>query len=175
MAASAKVGVAIADPQLAPAAGRARVDPRRLRRRAPSSTDERLRPQVEAVAGERSVRGRLVRRRRLRAADGRRAARAVPYAWPTSWPVLYTSGTSGRPKGVVHSAQAAPEIMEMTQDMLAGMWGYRPDDVHLAAGPLYHAGPVGLRNVTLYVGGTVVLMEAWDAARVPRSWSRPTG
>ncbi len=32
------------------------------------------------------------------------------------------------------------------------MWGYRPDDVHLAAGPLYHAGPSGYANITLYVG-----------------------
>jgi long-chain acyl-CoA synthetase len=45
------------------------------------------------------------------------------------------------------------------------MWGYREDDVHLAAGPMYHAGPWGYANSTLYMGGTVVLMDRWDASR----------
>jgi long-chain acyl-CoA synthetase len=88
---------------------------------------------------------------------------AGPFTWPTSWPVIYTSGTSGRPKGVVHGTQGDPAIMEMTHDMLAGMWGYRPDDIHLAAGPLYHAGPWGYANLTVYTGGTVVVMDGWDA------------
>jgi len=84
------------------------------------------------------------------------------YAWPTSWPVLYTSGTSGRPKGVVHGAQADPAIMRMAQDALSSMWGYTPDDIHLVAGPMYHAGPAGYANMTLYLGGTVVVMDTWS-------------
>jgi acyl-CoA synthetase (AMP-forming)/AMP-acid ligase II len=125
-------------------------------------SDERLRPQVEAVAGERAV--PVVW---FGPNDPLAGAPADPvaYRWPVAWPVLYTSGTSGRPKGVVHNATAAPELMAMTQDGLAAMWGYREDDVHLAAGPMYHAGPWGYANSTLYMGGTVVLMERWDASR----------
>ena len=95
-------------------------------------------------------------------------AEPVPYAWPSSWPVIYTSGTSGRPKGVVHGSLASPEIMEMAQEGIVALWGYRSSDTHLVAGPLYHAGPAGYCNTTLFVGGTVVLMDQWD----PREFLR---
>src|SRR3954469_12690294 len=61
-------------------------------------TDERLRPQVEAVAGERSV--PVVWFGPNDPLEGA-PADPVAYRWPVAWPVLYTSGTSGRPKGVV--------------------------------------------------------------------------
>jgi long-chain acyl-CoA synthetase len=78
--------------------------------------------------------------------------------------MLYTSGTTGRPKGVSRSAasaaaQAAAGMARMN------MYGYRPgEDLHLCTGPLYHAAPLGFSlSLPLGQGCGVVLMDAWDA------------
>jgi len=76
--------------------------------------------------------------------------------------MIYTSGTTGRPKGVIHPTMD-PEIGYQSQAMIAAMWGFTADDVHLVVGPLYHTAPGGYGFMHLFVGATLVIMTKFDA------------
>jgi long-chain acyl-CoA synthetase len=82
-------------------------------------------------------------------------------------PVFYTSGTTGRPKGVVHGSFRADRA-ELAQQGQVALWNWRADDVYLLSGPAYHAGPGGFVMSALYVGATSVILPRWDA----REWLR---
>ena len=82
--------------------------------------------------------------------------------------IIYTSGTTGRPKGALRRA-VDPDITRRNMEALGVA---DPDQVHLLAGPLYHAAPAGFAFYTSLVGGTVVVMRRFDAAEALRLVAR---
>ncbi len=78
----------------------------------------------------------------------------------------YTSGTTGRPKGIVRPAPAPAR--EAPPQPFARFWGFGPSDVHLLCGPAYHTAPGAYAHMTLVEGGRVVVMERFDATECLR-------
>jgi long-chain acyl-CoA synthetase len=78
--------------------------------------------------------------------------------------MLYSSGTTGRPKGVRVALPEDPDIAAGTVlEMLArGLYGLGPDSVYLSPAPLYHAAPLRWSMTVQRLGGTVVMMEHFD-------------
>jgi len=77
--------------------------------------------------------------------------------------MLYSSGTTGRPKGILRPLPENPpeEPLPMYQ-FLIGLWHYREDMIYLSPAPLYHSAPQAAVGLTLRKGGTVVIMERFD-------------
>lgn len=77
--------------------------------------------------------------------------------------MLYSSGTTGRPKGILRplpeQSPATPLPMHLLVDRI---WRYRDDMIYLSPAPLYHAAPQGAVGATIRRGGTVILMEKFD-------------
>jgi long-chain acyl-CoA synthetase len=80
--------------------------------------------------------------------------------------MTYTSGTTGRPKGIARPAPAPAR--ETPPNPFASFWGFGPDDVHLMCGPMYHTAPSAYALMSLGEGGTVVIMARWDSAECLR-------
>jgi long-chain acyl-CoA synthetase len=80
--------------------------------------------------------------------------------------MTYTSGTTGRPKGIARVAPAPAR--ETPPNAYAAFWGFGPDDVHLMCGPMYHTAPSAYALMSLGEGGTVVIMAKWDSAECLR-------
>jgi long-chain acyl-CoA synthetase len=79
--------------------------------------------------------------------------------------MLYTSGTTGRPKGVFRKENPPPSKTEqLTLDTAA----FDPvSDFSICPGPAYHAAPLGLNiNISLMAGVGVYLMDKWDAEKM---------
>ena len=78
--------------------------------------------------------------------------------------MLYSSGTTGMPKGVTKPFVALP--LETTPTSVAPMigmlFGFSPDSIYLSPAPLYHAAPLRFTMAAQSVGATAVVMEHFD-------------
>jgi long-chain acyl-CoA synthetase len=78
--------------------------------------------------------------------------------------MTYTSGTTGRPKGVRRPlADVEPEIVAERNAMFLQLFGITPKDngVHLCVSPLYHTAVLNFTTNHLHFGHTIVLMDKW--------------
>ncbi|MBX3593401.1 acyl-CoA synthetase [Sphingomonas sp.] len=79
--------------------------------------------------------------------------------------MLYSSGTTGKPKGVRWPLPEDPDIATPpVLTLLASQrFGFDADTVYLSPAPLYHAAPLHWSMTVHRLGGTVVMMKAFDA------------
>jgi fatty-acyl-CoA synthase len=79
--------------------------------------------------------------------------------------MLYSSGTTGRPKGIKIAFANNPIDVPnpLLKYLCAGMCGMSADSVYLSPAPLYHAAPLRFNMMAIALGGTSVIMESFDA------------
>ena len=82
--------------------------------------------------------------------------------------MLYSSGTTGRPKGIYRELQLNPLPYTQEEDDLGlgrvveGVYGGVDNTVYLSPAPLYHSAPLGFNTGFLSLGGTSIVMEKFD-------------
>jgi acyl-CoA synthetase (AMP-forming)/AMP-acid ligase II len=79
--------------------------------------------------------------------------------------MLYSSGTTGRPKGVKRPFAAKPidELDPFIRALAGDMCGMDKSTIYLSPAPLYHAAPLRFNMAAIVLGGTSVIMESFDA------------
>ncbi|MCX2730425.1 acyl-CoA synthetase [Saccharopolyspora sp. NFXS83] len=84
-------------------------------------------------------------------------------------PMLYTSGTTGRPKGVRRALTGAdPDEVPVRSQGFFGIFGIQAFDehVHLCGSPLYHTAVLNFVSISIQLGHPAVLMDRWDPERM---------
>ena len=77
--------------------------------------------------------------------------------------MLYSSGTTGRPKGIMRPLPEQPPSREApVLAALRKLWQFRTGMTYLSPAPLYHAAPLAGVSFTIRMGGTAIIMERFD-------------
>lgn len=78
--------------------------------------------------------------------------------------MLYSSGTTGKPKGVKPPLQTKPitALVPIMQVLVVDMLGVGTESAYLSPAPLYHAAPLRFAMTAAAMGGTVIVMERFD-------------
>jgi long-chain acyl-CoA synthetase len=78
--------------------------------------------------------------------------------------MLYSSGTTGRPKGVkTELLDEAIDAANTLMNVAGKLYSMGPDTVYLSPAPLYHAAPLRFNMSVMRFGGTSIVMERFDA------------
>ena len=83
--------------------------------------------------------------------------------WPLTRPMHYTSGTTGRAKGVTSGVLDEATARAVFEDE-AAVWGFSADDTHMVCSPMYHTVAIRFSAGTLLSGGSVAILSRFDAA-----------
>ncbi len=75
----------------------------------------------------------------------------------------YTSGTTGRPKGVTTGLWDERTARQVFEDE-AGVWDFDAADLHMVCSPMYHTVSVRFASTTLLAGGSLAILSRFHAA-----------
>jgi long-chain acyl-CoA synthetase len=88
------------------------------------------------------------------------AVELSPY--PLTRPMHYTSGTTGRPKGVTTGVWDEATARAVFEDE-AAVWHFDDHDLHMVCSPMYHTVSVRFSAGTLLSGGSLAILSRFDA------------
>ncbi|MGH1358119.1 MAG: acyl-CoA synthetase [Burkholderiaceae bacterium] len=78
--------------------------------------------------------------------------------------MLYSSGTTGRPKGVYSPPESdAIDAPSQVASLCQSQFGVTSDSIYLSPAPLYHAAPLRYNMAIMRLGGTSIVMERYDS------------
>lgn len=83
--------------------------------------------------------------------------------------LFYSSGTTGRPKGIWRPLSNRDVAGHPWGKMYAGLFDMDEDSVYLSTGPLYHAAALGYAGAVQSLGATVVVLDRFDAGEALRA------